>query len=37
MYSDIPNTIDLTILSTIGRKCGVAKKTKIQTFQDLLQ
>jgi len=32
----VPNTMDLTTLSTTGKKCGTAKKTKIQTLQDLL-
>ena len=36
MYSNTLNTIDLIILNTIGRKCDVIKKTKIQNFQDLL-
>ena len=37
IYSDIPNTIDLTTLSTIGRKYSAAKKTRIQNLQGSLQ
>jgi len=37
IYSDILNTIDLTTLSTIGRKYSAVKKTRIQNLQGSLQ
>ena len=37
IYSDILNTMDLTTLSTIGRKYSAAKKTRIQNLQGSLQ